>query len=103
MSGDQVVVCEGCGSKWRVDIAKGRASVIAKLEECPLCERQESINSRLLGDLFLAVEGCLSAVFGGMVGHGKSPCFSALGFLTTADVDAGVLIFTVADGVFFHE
>ena len=30
--------------------------------------------------------------FGCMVGYGKSPCFSALGFLTTADVDAGVLI-----------
>jgi hypothetical protein len=32
LSGNQVVVCEGCGSKWRVSIAKGRASVIAKLE-----------------------------------------------------------------------
>jgi hypothetical protein len=42
---DQVVVCEGCGSKWRVTIAKGRASVIAKLEECPLCEKQETISS----------------------------------------------------------
>jgi len=55
------------------------------------------------GNVFLAVEGCLNAVFGGMVRYGKSPCFSALGFLTTADVDAGVLIFTVANGVVFHE
>jgi len=34
----QVVTCEGCGCKWLVDIAKGRASVIARLLECPLCE-----------------------------------------------------------------
>ena len=34
----QIIVCEGCGSKWCVDIAKGRASVIARLVECPLCE-----------------------------------------------------------------
>jgi hypothetical protein len=34
----QVIVCEGCGSKWCVDIAKGRDSVIARLVECPLCE-----------------------------------------------------------------
>jgi len=52
---------------------------------------------------FLAVEGCSNAVFGVCSGHGKSPCFSGLSFLTTADVDAGRLIFTVADGVFFHE
>ena len=55
------------------------------------------------GNVFLAVEGCLNAVFGGMVGHGKSPCFSRLSFLTAAGVDAGVLVFTVADGVVFHE
>ena len=48
------------------------------------------------------MKGCLNVVFGGMVGHGKSPCFSGLSFLTAADVDAGVLIFTVADGVFVH-
>ena len=36
----QIIVCEGCGSKWCVDIAKGRASVIAKLVECPLCEEK---------------------------------------------------------------
>lgn len=38
MSEDQIIACEGCGSKWCVDIAKGRASVIARLVECPLCE-----------------------------------------------------------------
>jgi hypothetical protein len=38
LSEDQIIVCEGCGSRWRVDIAKGRASVIARLVECPLCE-----------------------------------------------------------------
>jgi hypothetical protein len=37
----QIIVCEGCGSRWRVDIAKGRASVIASLVECPLCEQKE--------------------------------------------------------------
>ena len=41
MSEDQVIVCEGCGSRWRVDVAKGRASVIARLLECPLCETLE--------------------------------------------------------------
>jgi hypothetical protein len=52
---------------------------------------------------FLAVEGCLNGVLELCRMHGKSPCFSALGFLTTADVDEGVLVFTVADGVVFHE
>jgi hypothetical protein len=42
MSQEQVVVCEGCGSKWRVSAAKGRSSVIAVLVECPLCERKEA-------------------------------------------------------------
>ena len=41
MSEDQIIVCEGCGSRWRVDVAKGRASVIAMLVECPLCEQKE--------------------------------------------------------------
>jgi len=34
----QMVTCEGCGSKWKVNISKGRAAVIAQLVECPLCE-----------------------------------------------------------------
>jgi hypothetical protein len=34
----QIIVCEGCGSRWRVEVAKGRASVIARLVECPLCD-----------------------------------------------------------------
>jgi transcription elongation factor Elf1 len=41
LSEDQSIVCEGCGSRWRVDIARGRASVIARLVECPLCEQKE--------------------------------------------------------------
>jgi hypothetical protein len=41
LSEGQIIVCEGCGSKWRVEIAKGRASVIARLVECPLCETIE--------------------------------------------------------------
>jgi Zn finger protein HypA/HybF involved in hydrogenase expression len=39
---EQVIVCEGCGSKWRVSIAKGRAVIIARLKECPLCENKEA-------------------------------------------------------------
>ena len=35
--GEQKLVCEGCGSRWRITIAKGRAEVKAFLEECPLC------------------------------------------------------------------
>lgn len=41
MSEEQIIVCRGCGSHWLIDIAKGRASVIAKLVECPLCEKAE--------------------------------------------------------------
>ena len=39
MNEGQIIVCDGCGSKWRVSIRKGRAVVIAELLECPLCER----------------------------------------------------------------
>lgn len=35
----QVVLCWGCGSKWR--LAAGKVSVIAELVECPLCEQTE--------------------------------------------------------------
>ena len=42
MSQEQVITCEGCGSKWRLSIEKGRAGVIAVLVECPLCERKEA-------------------------------------------------------------
>jgi len=55
------------------------------------------------GIAFLAVKGCLNAVCWGMMGHGKSPCFSGLSFLTINGVDAGVPIFTVANGVVIHE
>ena len=41
LSEGQIIVCDGCGSRWRVEIAKGRASVIARLVECPLCETIE--------------------------------------------------------------
>jgi len=61
--------------------------------------------SDVRGDAFLAVEGCLKffgAVFRGVFAWEKS-MLSALGFLTTTDVDAGVLIFTVANGAVFHE
>jgi len=54
------------------------------------------------GIAFLAVKGCLNAVFWGVLGHGKSPCFSRLSVLTAAGVDAGRLIFRVANGVFVH-
>lgn len=33
----QVVVCENCGSKWRIAYDDG--VVVAGLVECPLCER----------------------------------------------------------------
>lgn len=35
--GEQIIVCEGCGSKWRL-FQHARATVIAELVECPLCE-----------------------------------------------------------------
>jgi hypothetical protein len=51
----------------------------------------------------MAVRSCSKAIFAVLFGHGKSPCFSALGFLTTADIDARVSIFSNVDGVVFHE
>jgi hypothetical protein len=54
-------------------------------------------------NVFLDVKACLKRVFRPLGLHGKSPCFSHLGFLTTADVDVGVLIFMVANGGFFLE
>jgi hypothetical protein len=38
---------------------------------------------------FLAVLACSNAVFGPMVGHGKSPCFSRCRLSTSASVDHG--------------
>jgi len=35
-SGEQTIVCEGCGSKWLV-IASSKARVLSRLVECPLC------------------------------------------------------------------
>ncbi|MFH0748706.1 MAG: hypothetical protein V1915_02140 [Candidatus Bathyarchaeota archaeon] len=34
-SGEQTLVCDGCGSKWR--IIRGPTAVVARLIECPLC------------------------------------------------------------------
>ena len=53
--------------------------------------------------LFLAVKGCVNGVLELCRGHGKSPCFSGLSFLTITGVDAGVLIFNHVNGVLFHD
>jgi hypothetical protein len=45
--------------------------------------------------VFLGVKGCVNAVFGCVLGHGKSPCFSGSRFLTVPRVDGAVLIFNV--------
>ena len=52
------------------------------------------------GNVFLAVEGCLNAVFGGMVGYGKSPCFSRCCDRVAFGVDAGRYFLGVVDGGF---
>ncbi len=38
-SGEQALECLGCGSKWIV-ISSNGVSIIARLAECPLCERK---------------------------------------------------------------
>ncbi len=48
---------------------------------------------------FLDVGGCANGVFGVCGGHGKSPCFSGLGFLRVFGVDVGVLNSFMVDGV----
>jgi hypothetical protein len=55
------------------------------------------------GNAFLAVEGCLNAVFGGMVGYGKSPCFSHVGFLSLVAPVYPLLVLPSVDGVVFLE
>ncbi len=40
MKPEQEIVCEGCGSKWLV-ISTNCVQIIARLTECPLCERKE--------------------------------------------------------------
>lgn len=52
---------------------------------------------------FLDVKGCLNAVFGGMLGHGKSPCFLRCRVLKVFDVDWMVLNFFMVNGVDFFE
>jgi len=38
--GEQTIVCEGCGSKWK--IIRNSTAIIARLIECPLCELVEA-------------------------------------------------------------
>ena len=38
---EQTIICEGCGSRWRIGVGKGRAEIKAILIECPLCEGKE--------------------------------------------------------------
>jgi hypothetical protein len=38
--GEQTIECQGCGSKWLV-ISSNGVRIIARLVECPLCERKE--------------------------------------------------------------
>ena len=48
---------------------------------------------------FLDVKACLKAVFGWVLGYGKSPCFSCLRFLRLLGPDWLVYNLMVADGV----
>ena len=50
---------------------------------------------------FLDVNGCLNAVFRGMLGYGKSPCFSGFAVLKVFSVDWIVLFLRGVDGGFF--
>jgi hypothetical protein len=36
----QIIVCQGCGSKWLV-IASNRTRIVARLVECALCENKD--------------------------------------------------------------
>jgi len=38
---EQIIVCESCGSKWLIN-AFNHASIIARLLECPLCNKEDS-------------------------------------------------------------
>ncbi len=38
MSEEQILTCLGCGSRWRLRNERGKATVLAVLVECPLCE-----------------------------------------------------------------
>lgn len=50
---------------------------------------------------FLDVKGCLNGVFGDMLRHGKSSCFSRYSVLSVVGIGWRVLVFCVADGGFF--
>ncbi len=52
---------------------------------------------------FLAVKPCSKAFFAPIVGHGKSPCFSRISFLTAVSVDDSGLVFASVDGGDFLE
>jgi hypothetical protein len=52
-------------------------------------------------NVFSEVKGCLKGVFGGVVGYGKSPCFSRLRVLGLFGVDWRVYVLALADGGFF--
>jgi hypothetical protein len=54
-------------------------------------------------NVFLDVKGCLNAVFGGMLGHGKSPCFLRCRVLKVLDLEWIVLNFFMVNGVNFFE
>ncbi len=41
MNEEQIVTCEGCGSRWRLHNERGKAMILAGLVECPLCEVKE--------------------------------------------------------------
>jgi hypothetical protein len=51
----------------------------------------------------MAVKSCSKAVLTPMVGHGKSPCFSEVTFLTVVDPDYPLSILSPTDGADFLE
>jgi hypothetical protein len=36
-SGEQTIVCQGCGSNWLIN-SSNKVQIVARLVECPLCE-----------------------------------------------------------------
>ncbi len=41
---NQIILCESCGSKWLIPASK-KASIIARLLECPLCTKEETMET----------------------------------------------------------
>jgi hypothetical protein len=58
---------------------------------------------RLLKVAVLDVTACLKHVFGWVLGHGKSPCFSGWGFVRLLSPDWLVLKLLCVDGVEYLE